>query len=1829
MSMSRFARRGAQGGRAGASALAAVSGRAGSLLETLESRVLLAADFSGVMSPELHHGAVLDPVSGVERVAWRGGSVRAVANSWVLTFDRAYGNDRAEALALEAAQRLGQQVEGVRSVGRGGWAQVDLAGTPSEWAIGAATRELEWLRAFEPNLVYEPSRIPNDPLFGQAWQLDNTGQNVPGSGVGTLGADPNMLEAWDITVGSRDVIIAVIDTGVDLDHPDLAANIWRNPNEIPGNGIDDDGNGFVDDVFGWDFGENNNDPSDEQGHGTAVAGTLGAVGNNGVGVTGVAWNISILPLKIADRFGRLTASAIIGSHDYLTMMITDYGHNIVASNNSYGAFAPSFYLDDNPEGLFGERVAIENFLATGASFVVASGNDANDNDATFTAYPASYDIPGLISVAATNNRDALAGFSNYGAERVDLGAPGEQVYTTFNGGGYGYISGTSFASPYVAGAVGLLKSHRPDASAVEIRQALLDSVDVLPSLQGRVVSGGRLNMARALEIIGTDGPVAIAYDPGPITSRLDANTGQPINKVSVTFNKDIDGSTLDADAALLTFAGADDEFGTGDDSSTLVPVSGVSLRSGQTRIAEVSLDLSGVPQQRLPLGKYRLTLFAGTSADPKFQDPDGNLLNGDATSGRDEEYEFEVVGVGGALEPNDTMALATPVAFGGSGRADFTGVTLGDGLSAQLDVDLYRITLPRGGLITAEVTAANLDVPSSLDSYLRLFDANGQELAANDQFNGRDAFLDFFVTTGGTYYVGVSGFPNTDYNPAVAGSGRAQSTGVYDIQFGFEQIVDDRQTFSRTYETPLPVPAVGTQGTQSSTITVNDSRAIKDVNLRLDLEHSFVSDLEITLIAPNGTQQVVFDRHGGNGEDFNNVLLDDEAAQSIVTATPPYSGSLKPTNGLNTFDGQSALGTWTLLIRDRQALNSGLLKSWGLEFTLENDIFGPFESNDTLSTARELGEIVGSGSASREAAIGDGGFGALDRDIFRFTVEAGATINASVFSGGTLNTSLRLFDEAGNELKSASPSGTLNSTISSFVFPAGGTYFIAVAEGSNLAYDPFDVTSGTPAQTTGDYRLEVSVSPGLSDPAATYSGSQVRAGLASDGTFGATDAQGRPVGIAFDGIDFLRDADTGAGLSSVYGLTANGFDFLNDGTRGATALPVSLTDQSGPLGTRVSAAGLFRGVRVERSVTLGADDRFIAIDVTLTNTGTGDATDVAWLETLDPNQGLNIDGGGRSTANNVDDAGRFAWASVTSNSYPEGATIALAAPAADSRALATFYDPNSLIVRDPSQVLEFGSNDPDGSVGDLRMALAYDIGTLESGASTNLRYFIFLGRTPDEALDLYDAVNGGTGEGHLASDSSSPAEETLSNGENAPTLPYRYYYPDGFSSPNIFSFVPMINPHDEPTRVVAIARYEVGERDDLIADFTIQPQARGGITTNTPGLFNTGFGNAGGSLVRPLEPYALEIRSERPIAATFSYFDLFLLGGEKAALGESFTATTSDTWTFASVSKAEGKFDFPVYLNTSDSTIKVTTTLLPTGGGSPIVLTQELGAHRRGGWNLSATDEVPAGDYGMIVEATGPIVASLSSYDDGTSTGRISASAAIGLAGLGATSGATPEGQIGLNSTEEVIGVTNANGASTSVNISFLFSNGSAYRTKLDVGARSRAELDVTTLPNFRTGEPYSIAFTSPLPVAMNVPTLIFEDGASTPLTEDAFSLWAFGEGFRPQNGFDQNVTEYLRVFNPSETETVIEITIRFDGNFKGTDVPLGQETVRRVVAPRTVAEFDIHDFVTGNRREQDVFYGLTVKGASPIVAYMGRFDAFFPGAFGTLGVPLGRIGAI
>jgi subtilisin family serine protease len=340
--------------------------------------------------------------------------------------------------------------------------------------------------------------VPNDPDFGELWGLHNTGQKG-----GTVDADIDALEAWDIQTGSDDVVVAVIDTGIDLDHKDLASNIWVNTDETPNNGIDDDNNGYTDDVYGWNFYDKNNDPNDKDTkHGTHVAGTIGAIGNNNIGVVGVNHDVQLMALRFLGPKGGTTAAAIEA-----IQYATNNGAHL--SNNSWGGGGYSGPLYN----------AIKE---ADSLFVAAAGNASNNND-TNPSYPASYDLENIIAVASTDDDDNRSSFSNYGAETVDLGAPGSAIYSTVPDDNYDTYNGTSMASPHVAGVAALVLAEDPDLTYAEVKEIILDNVDPNQDLDEITVSGGRLNAEKALKGLKVPGTHTVELKSGE--SKTDINFG--------------------------------------------------------------------------------------------------------------------------------------------------------------------------------------------------------------------------------------------------------------------------------------------------------------------------------------------------------------------------------------------------------------------------------------------------------------------------------------------------------------------------------------------------------------------------------------------------------------------------------------------------------------------------------------------------------------------------------------------------------------------------------------------------------------------------------------------------------------------------------------------------------------------------------------------------------------------------------------------------------------------------------------------------------------------------------------------------------------------------------------------------------------------------------------------------------------------------------------------------------------------------------------------------------------------------------------------------------
>ncbi len=327
---------------------------------------------------------------------------------------------------------------------------------------------------------------PNDPQFSQTYGLHNGGQTG-----GKVGADIKAPEAWSLTKGSSNALVAVIDTGIDYNHPDLKDNYWSNPGESGldangkdkrSNGIDDDGNGFIDDWRGWNFVANNNNPFDDNEHGSHCAGTIGARGNNGIGVAGVNWQVSIVGIKFLDASGSGTIADAVKSLEYAIKI----GVHITSNSWGGGGYSPT--LD--------ETIGIAD--SKGILFIAAAGNVPSDNDST-PHYPSSYTRANVIAVAATDHNDALANFSSYGAQAVHLAAPGVMILSTTPGNTYRKFSGTSMATPHVAGVAALVKGKYPTISHLQIKERILSAVDFLPALVKKVSSQGRLNAYNALE----------------------------------------------------------------------------------------------------------------------------------------------------------------------------------------------------------------------------------------------------------------------------------------------------------------------------------------------------------------------------------------------------------------------------------------------------------------------------------------------------------------------------------------------------------------------------------------------------------------------------------------------------------------------------------------------------------------------------------------------------------------------------------------------------------------------------------------------------------------------------------------------------------------------------------------------------------------------------------------------------------------------------------------------------------------------------------------------------------------------------------------------------------------------------------------------------------------------------------------------------------------------------------------------------------------------------------------------------------------------------------
>jgi len=564
----------------------------------------------------------------------------------------------------------------------------------------------------EPNYILKTTITPNDPRFSEMWGLNNIGQSG-----GTPDADIDATEAWNITTGSNTIIVAVIDSGVDYNHPDLAANMFRNTLDCNTNGIDDDGNGYINDCFGIDTANNDSNPMDDNNHGTHVAGTIGALGNNGSGVTGINWNVKIMACKFVDASGSGTTESAIDCLEYVKIM-KDRGFNIIATSNSWGG------------GDFSQALleAIDAQRQRGILFITAAGNGdffgfgLNNDETPF--YPCNFYLPNVICVAATTRTDARSTFSNFGRRTVHLGAPGSDILSTVRGGAYASLSGTSMATPHVTGVAALLKAADPNRDWRAIKNLLLAGGDNVSSISNTIAQK-RLNARGALTCSNS----TVRSRLLPIADDIDVSAGTPVDLAALNINCANPNGNLAVtvspggevvnlvDDGQGTDQAAEDGIYTGQWTPTGLGTFTLTFPGGDLVTVTVAVPVINITPSALDFGSG----YVGASIDKIFTvtNTGGGVLTGSASA----SSPFSIVSGGsyslGAGASQAVTVRFTPAVVGTfSSNVTFTG---GDGGSANVTgvgvppatLSVSPTSIAAGGTVTA--TWSGIASPSGSD----------------------------------------------------------------------------------------------------------------------------------------------------------------------------------------------------------------------------------------------------------------------------------------------------------------------------------------------------------------------------------------------------------------------------------------------------------------------------------------------------------------------------------------------------------------------------------------------------------------------------------------------------------------------------------------------------------------------------------------------------------------------------------------------------------------------------------------------------------------------------------------------------------------------------------------------------------------------------------------------------------------------------------------------------------------------------------------------------------------------------------------------------------
>ncbi|MCX5671203.1 MAG: S8 family serine peptidase, partial [Planctomycetota bacterium] len=861
--------------------------------------------------PETVCSGESSPAGGADVIdmVWQGGSARARRGEWLVGFTSQAtqgmtGVADAASLLAPGAPDFGV----ICGLGMAGQVLIRAPGADEAsvaiWLGGNPNVEF-----FEPNRLLVVERTPDDPAYWRQWSLHQIGAEA----------------AWDIATGNDSVVVAVVDTGIDYSHPDVEDNIWANPGEIPGNDLDDDMNGFVDDVCGWDFVYGDSAPTDLDGHGTHVAGIVGAKGDNGIGIAGVNWSCSLMALKAMNDQGWMGEADEIRAINYATLMRSDYGINVRVINASFGWY-------DNSAGSAGsaaERDAIQEAGAAGILFVASAGNDGLDTDDHPHHYPSGYLLDNIISVASSDDMDFLSTSSNYGHTSVDLAAPGEDIYSTVPGGGYEEKSGTSMAAPHVAGVAALLWTIAPTASYQEIRQAIFDGGD--PVSWWETVTDGRLNAFKAINALGSRFQGACWNDLDGDGTR---DSGEPGLGGRVVY-LDLNNNGIFEAGGTVAIRDSRDVSLPKSISESITTTSSLRVSGLQGTIADIDVRVTITHTRDEDLDVYlispggvRVELFtdvggtgdnftntifddeadtsiaSGTAPFTGRYRPEGSLA---ALDGRDPngtwklELWDDTAGVTGflwawSIKVRTSATVEPSVVTDQNGQYGFAvdpgtyavgQVLPGGGWVATAPL-VRSVPVPPGGVVR-DVDFGSVTVSRVAGSVWRDADADG----ARDLGEGLE---------GWRVYLDVDGDGEWD------GDGGAASVSSIDV--------------------PKAIPDQGTVWSQLT--VVGTAGVLLDVDVALTIQHGWDEDLDVYLISPGGVRVELFTDVGGSGVDFTGTILDDEAASSITSGSAPFPNRYRPEGSLSILDGASANGTWRLEVTDDEALLTGTLVSWSI-----------------------------------------------------------------------------------------------------------------------------------------------------------------------------------------------------------------------------------------------------------------------------------------------------------------------------------------------------------------------------------------------------------------------------------------------------------------------------------------------------------------------------------------------------------------------------------------------------------------------------------------------------------------------------------------------------------------------------------------------------------------------------------------------------------------------------------------------------------------------------------------------------------------------------------